>query len=390
MYKESIRFKQYVGLLQVGNLSIEVLPKIDKETKDDGDDKKEKQCRNVLIDMLRVCNKIKIDSVSYANQSLRNSSLFEIFIRQFLQEVKILIREGLHKKYRKTEDNINFYRGKLLVNNQIKYNHLHKERFYCEFNTFDYDNKMNQILYCALDILRKMNLGNSLQDDLKSIMIDLPEISLKKIVKSDFTNFVFDRAGEKYKEAIQLAKLIILQYLPDSSGHENTLSIFFDMNKLFEEYVFQILRRYTDLQPKFQYPKTFCKFDENETRGIKSDIYIEQRKTIIDTKWKILKNDSVKDIASTDLMQMYTYGKYFNCCKTILLYPKNLYNNAAENNPNIMLHGKFTNEYDSEKKIDCKIAKVAIGLQGNSKRLDSKTIAEKIETHIINAEWDKG
>lgn len=385
IYSDRIKFKQYVGLLQVGNLSIEVLPKIDKDEEKKKADTKteekiktdtEKKWRDILIDMLRICKYIKIDSIGYAEQKLQNSSLFEIFIRQFLQEVKILMREGLHKKYRKTEDNINFYRGKLLVNNQIKYNHLHKEKFYCEFNTFDYDNKMNQILYCALDILSKMNLGSSLQDELKSIMIDLPEISLKKIVKSDFTNLVFDRAGEKYKEAIQLAKLIILYYLPDNSGHENTLAIFFDMNKLFEEYVFQILRRYhSELSPQFQKRKDLFEADGN-VRHIHSDILLrmDKKNIIIDTKWKLLKNDSIKDIASADLMQMYTYSKFFNCERAILLYPDN-------KNTDISLNGKFMDEKNEDKRVICDIAKVVVG---NEKRLKSKLIAETIRDKIIN------
>lgn len=364
IYSDRIKFKQYVGLLQVGDLSIEVLPKIDKD-----DDKT--KWRHVLIDMLRMCSKIKIDSMSFANQKLENSSLFEIFIRNFLEEVKMLIREGLNKKYRKTDDNINFYRGKLLVNNQIKYNHLHKERFYCEFNTFDYDNKMNQIIKRALDILLKMNISASLQDTLKSIILDLPEISSKKITKSDFDNLVFDRAGEKYKEAISLAKLIILNYQPDGTGQENTLAIFFNMNELFEEYIFRILRRYTDLNPKFKEPRRFCEFNELDKRGIRSDIYIESRNTVIDTKWKLLKNDSVKEIASSDLMQMYTYSKFFNCNRSILLYPDE---NETKN--------LYKGEFQDGSEINCQISKVTI-IKVNDKKLKSQEIAINIKTCIL-------
>lgn len=53
--RNGIRFNSYVGVIQVGNLIIEILPKIDKVKPDD--DSSKKQWHNALLQMLAICKK---------------------------------------------------------------------------------------------------------------------------------------------------------------------------------------------------------------------------------------------------------------------------------------------------------------------------------------------
>jgi len=50
----------------------------------------------------------------------------------------------------------------------------------------------------------------------------------------------------------------------------------------------------------------------------------EQRKIIIDTKWKLLKNEPRKNygISQSDMYQMYAFAKKFNTKEIVLIYPK--------------------------------------------------------------------
>ena len=48
-------------------------------------------------------------------------------------------------------------------------------------------------------------------------------------------------------------------------------------------------------------------------------ITIGKEKFVIDTKWKIINNDSPSD---DDLKQMFTYNLHWDSTKTMLLYPK--------------------------------------------------------------------
>ena len=119
--------------------------------------------------------------------------------------------------------------------------------------------------------------------------------------------------------------MIILNYSPDLiAGDNHILTILFDMNKLYEKYVFLLLKKWEDEFLINILGQTNTPFWEN--KGIKPDIIIEPRnsssklkKIIVDTKWKILYDLTPSDV---DLKQMYVYNMQFNAEKSILLYPK--------------------------------------------------------------------
>ena len=57
----------------------------------------------------------------------------------------------------------------------------------------------------------------------------------KCITLDTFTRLRYDRSTERYRYAVALARLIILNYQPDvRAGREDVLAILFNMNELFE------------------------------------------------------------------------------------------------------------------------------------------------------------
>ena len=132
-----IQARNYVGVLQTkGGLTIEILPKI----ADKNDAKKSKK---VLIKMLKSLNDFPFKSSNLANLKTQNLPLLEIFISMFLCELQVLVKKGTKSDYVALEENINFLKGKLNINEQIKRNSVHKERFYVEYSEFLNDIKIN-------------------------------------------------------------------------------------------------------------------------------------------------------------------------------------------------------------------------------------------------------
>lgn len=120
--------------------------------------------------------------------------------------------------------------------------------------------------------------------------------------------------------------MIILNYSPDiKGGDENMLALLFDMNKLWEEYIYRMLLKIKDSSIKVSFQNR-DKFWEDKI--IKPDIVITKSETIgdekketkfiIDTKWKIKEYPEPDD---DDLKQMYVYNMYWKSEKSILLYP---------------------------------------------------------------------
>lgn len=308
-----VRFKQYVGIIQVDGLTIEILPKADK---DEGDPK----WREVLLEMLKRTGRLKASTVGAANVNRQNLNLLEIYFEIFLNELIALQRIGLIKKYRKESKNLNALKGKLEFAGHIRHNLIHKERFYTTHQVYDKDHQLHQILYVALEIVKQFTNGTRLSDLCNRVMFDFPEVKKIKVNEQLLSNVKLSRKSSSYGYSLELARLIILNYSPDiSKGRTRMLSLLFDMNKLWEEYVLSEMRKIQDdegISVEGQEERDF--WGDNY---LKPDIVIikDKKNYVIDTKWK--RPGSSPSIS--DLRQMYAYARFWNAEHVLLLYPGN-------------------------------------------------------------------
>jgi len=320
--RNGIRFNSYVGVIQVGNLIIEILPKIDKVKSED--DSSKKQWHNALLQMLAICKKIKIDSFYDAQLAFRNKSLLEIYFKQYLDEIEGLIRLGLIKKYHLNSGNLFAWKGRMDFGKNIQQNLVHQERFYTHHQTYDHEHLINQILLYALNILKSLVNDSGLKDKTVRLLMSFPEIKSIPIQEFHFNQIQPSRKTVPYNQALMLAKMIILNYSPDiSAGNENLLALLFDMNKLWEEYIYRMLIRDIPVDYEIIY-QDGQRFWENRT--IRPDLVIrhsladDKKETyVIDTKWRIPENNQPSD---DELKQMYAYNIYWDAPKSILLYPE--------------------------------------------------------------------
>ncbi len=323
---QRIRFTNYVGVIQVKNLTIEILPKADVAP--DSESSKEKW-HNALISMLQECKLIKLNAISYARLKLKSASILDLYYDLFLTEVETLLKHGLRKDYRSQRENLTKVKGKILFTEHVRRNAFHRERFYVEHKIFDSNNRLNQILLKALQILKTIAHSPSHNTRIIKLLNNLEGITEEIITPQWFDNIHYDRNTQRYNEAINLAKLIILRYNPDlKAGNDNVLAIMFDMNLLFENYVYRKLKAIESdpdipiLSVRDQTRTPFW-----ESRGLRADIIVESEdsRLVIDTKWKVLKNNTPSD---SDLKQMFVYNLHYNTDLSILLYPKTVINSA--------------------------------------------------------------
>jgi 5-methylcytosine-specific restriction enzyme subunit McrC len=313
----SIKFLQYVGVIQVGNVTIEILPKADRE---ENTDENRRKWHDVLIDLLKQCKLLKYESLSSASLSLKSNTILDLYVEVFLNEVDRLLHNGLVKKYRANSGNLNALKGNLQFSKQISKNLTHQERFYTTHQIYDVKHILNQILYEAMFILIRTTTNSHLKNRIAALTLNFPEISRITVTENTFSKIVISRKSEPYKYAIELARLIILNYTPDiKSGGHNILAILFDMNQLFEEYIYRQLKRIEDkkaITVSRQQSEYFW-----ESKKIRPDIVITSGtdKYVIDTKWKVLKENKPSD---DDLKQIYTYNLHFTSKHSLLIYPK--------------------------------------------------------------------
>ena len=371
-----IRFNNYVGVIQAKDLTIEVLPKADFAKPDE---KAKNKWHDALIEMLRVCRLIKLNTLTNARLKLRSASILDLYYDVFLTETETIFKHGLRKSYRKTEENLNKVKGKILFTSHIRKNAFHKERFYVAHEVFDADNTLNQILRKALLILKSMVQNPNFNVRINKLLLCFEDVSDKSITEKTFEKLRFDRNTERYRQAINLAKLIILRYSPDlKGGGDNVLSIMFDMNLLYEEYIFRKLKAYQLSNDNSIVVKGQNRVAFWETRGLRADILVEtadKKCIVIDTKWKVLRDDKPSD---ADLKQMFVYNVHYNADLSILLYPKTTLNSAQKR--------PFRKE--EFKTLNCQVAFIDL-FDANDrlvKNLGERIYEELLEEVVVNGE----
>lgn len=322
--RHGVKFKSYVGVIQIGSTTIEILPKADKNNTSSENEKD--VWHKVLLSMLAHCKKIKVNAVSEAALRKRHNSLLDLYFELFLSEVGQLLQQGLIKKYSKNRGNVKALKGRLDFAKNIQQNLIRQERFYTTHQVYDYDHLINQILYKALQVLKTITNNSYLIDGVNRLLLNFPEVKEIQINKSHFDKLTSNRKTAPYSEAVKIAKMILLNYSPDiKGGDENMLALLFDMNKLWEEYIYRMLLKVDDptIKVSFQNRDKFW-----EEKIIKPDIVITKTETIedrkqeihfiIDTKWKVKEYAEPDD---DDLKQMYVYNMYWQAEKSMLLYP---------------------------------------------------------------------
>ncbi len=373
VYK-GILFNSYVGVIQIDGLTIEILPKADNNSNSDAN-----LWQNVLLNMLKVCRYIKVDNVSETNLKKKYNSILEVYFEIYLNEIEILIKNGLIKKYRRVQSNQLALRGKLLFSQNIQKNLVHKERFYCEHQVYDTEHLIHQIILKGLKVLDNL-LNNHLRDKLNRILFDFEQIDEITINSNHFAKVKLNRKSLPYKDALDISKMLILNYSPSiNSGQDNMLTLLFDMNKLWEEFIYRVLQRHKpeNYSISYQNSEKFC-----EQKTIRPDIVIEYKENnnterfIIDTKWKIVDSSNPSD---NDLKQMFAYNLYWKSEKSILLYPKV--------NQEDSKYGKYYYTPDKELNNHCKLGFVSVtnGNQLNDIKLIAEDVFKKLEHKNISA-----
>lgn len=115
------------------------------------------------------------------------------------------------------------------------------------------------------------------------------------------------------------------------SGGHNDRALLFPMEKVFESYIAQQLKKVLlDLNWNIStQDKGYYLFDSPRRFALQPDIVIvrdDDTKVILDTKWKSLVNNPRTNygISQSDMYQMYAYSKKYGASEICLIYPVNM------------------------------------------------------------------
>jgi len=317
LINNGVKFSEYVGVLRIGNTTIEVLPKADKN-------ENTKYWKEVLIGMLRSVGLFDIHAPSSSSLNLRANSILDLYFELFIKEVEYLINRGLIKKYRIVEGNVTSLKGSLKFSQHISKNIVHQERFFVRYSTYDTVHKLHQILHKTIELIKRINLNSHLISKLSAVALNFPDMPAINVSESLFSDIRYNRKTELYKKSIEIARLLLMNYYPDvSRGQNHVLALMFDMNLLWERFVYASLRKESNSEYSItaQTSKYFWRPNKGINSKLRPDIVINfknGRTIVLDTKWKNLNGHNP---SPDDLRQLYVYHQYYKAEKVALVYP---------------------------------------------------------------------
>ena len=344
---EIIKFNNYVGLIQFTNgKQIQILPKI--ANVNDSNQTKYSNTKKILLKMLK-CLKWKNHKIlNFASTDIRKMNILEIFICMYINETEYLLKTGIKSKYIDKSENLNIFKGKLLVKENILYNYSNKERFYVSFDEFSQDCSENRIIKATLIKLLKISSDINNLFRLKKLLQQLDHIIESTNIEYDFNHITIDKNMKSYENIMEWSKVFMLnKSFWTLSGRNVSKSLLFPMNRVFEGYIAHHIKK------KFgnegwdvmtQVRKEYL-FDNPQMFKLVPDIIISKNGTgvIIDTKWKMLvNNDRMKyGISQADMYQMYTYCKKYKVDGNDINHVYVLYPLSEDFNNNVLEFKKF-------------------------------------------------
>lgn len=319
--------QQWVGVLSIPNLQIEILPKIEL--------KSQSKIRNNLLYMLSIAGEIPIRENEVGDLHTSNSTVLECYVKFFVKKLQKLVRQGLTHQYSYMEENSNFFKGKLLIPQQLRKNICNRSKFYIKYDEFSIDNKINRILKATIVKLIGITTNQETSKYLYILKSAFSEIDEKRFHITDLMTFKVPKSYQQYEQLLEMCKLFWQEQLPDfHTGETKMFSFLFDMNKIYERFIQKLIKRYQESVFKNEHyhigmKKSFLfstPLNQKAFRLIPDNVIFEGVHNkiikIIDTKWKTLDDSRLHfGIKQADIYQMYAYAREFDCKDIVLLYP---------------------------------------------------------------------
>lgn len=331
---EALKAKSYVGVIETkcGRV-VEILPKI--LPKKDGAEEDIEKTRRIFLKMLRCLRDSPFKEIDTAHLQTIKNHLLEVFIALFLKDLEKLIQKGIAKDYLNIEDNQTFLKGKLLFNQNIKSNTIHKERFFVSFDEFIMNRPENRLIKSTLLFLSKIARINNNQKRIREFIFTLDEIPCSENIDNDLTKVKANnsRLIYHYEKILNWCRVFLQkESFTNFKGKAVSLALLFPMEKIFEDFIGTIFKRnFSNNNVRLQHREHYLIDDHDGSYrfALMPDIVMsgkENKKIIIDTKWKLLNQDKSNDnydISQGDFYQMFAYGEKYESDELYLLYPKN-------------------------------------------------------------------
>lgn len=127
-----------------------------------------------------------------------HADLFEFFVRVFVDTINRLLNKGMRSKYHSVSGNEKAFKGRIMFNEHIRENYIHKERIYVEYETYSQNRPENRLIKSTLEALQRRTTDSRNSKSIKTLVLEMDDIPSSPDVDRDFDMCIIDRNMSDY------------------------------------------------------------------------------------------------------------------------------------------------------------------------------------------------
>ena len=234
---------------------------------------------------------LKTEDFSASEEVRKQRNYYDILVLFLLHLIEPLLQQGLYNNYGKYDENLTAIRGKILFKENLLNNYNRPDKVFCNYSDLTADILENRIIKYTLFYLSQCHFfDDNLNLRIRNSYKRFDQVETVPIHADSFKSIQYNPLNEHYKSIVSLCELL----LSDSSldlqtiGERTAISFLLDMNKLFEEFIANLLiERIGEYNIKVQeteYPEV-----SEDKLKVRIDIEVLQNEVpvlILDTKYK--------------------------------------------------------------------------------------------------------
>lgn len=336
-WRHAPKAKSLCGVIELPGLSVEILPKIAESSSSEENDF---LARKNLLYMMVLAGALPFEERDIAHFSAQKRPLFEALIAAFANRLRAELARGVERTYVVDESNKSFIKGKLLFGEQIRRNSVTRHLNYVRYDDHQVDIQLNRVLRSVATILRRLTRSDHTRSVLSRSELDLADVSRIPLTTAAIDGVHYTRNMIRFQPLVEFARLVVHQQIAGmSAGQSRTFSLLFPMERVFEGFVGNLIRRDATLLG-FERSEVRLQshgdrrhlLQDDQGRGrfqLRPDVVIlrkdEGPTIVLDTKWKHLRPGATgiqRSIGQQDAYQLFAYSERYLASRNVLLYPK--------------------------------------------------------------------
>jgi 5-methylcytosine-specific restriction enzyme subunit McrC len=234
--------RQFVGVVEVGDVTVEIYPKLDRHLLSDrlvtSEDLADSAMQSLLW-MLEVSGYMDISETDTARLQEERVSFYDVFAYLMAKNLIVELQSGVPHAYVTVRDAVPAVKGRINILEQVTTHWNRFDRVACIWDEFTPDIPLNRLFKCACRVLNERVANQAVSKMLIDCLMYLdpvadlsPAAALQAV-----EGFRWDRSNERLKMCFNMAvRLLAGTGYRMAHGAADTFVFMMDMNQLFEDY----------------------------------------------------------------------------------------------------------------------------------------------------------